>query len=244
MRQHRRLRICRHRRIMAALSKLVSRRSWRRRMACYRCCTEAAGGCARGWRGRSELCIDRSGRQQHLRVHQVDAPLVTDVKSPIKVRADSAFGRSLSPAQPKAIESPTDRKVFGSQMSAKAFSINWITTCKSATKALNVLAMQIEKLIENPAPVPRTSGPVRFVSLQPNHQLVPVCSTRHSGTPNYLPDRLFAYIGHGLWHNNHGRAANDSREILFRSQIRKAGSSWKHRFTCHGSSVCNRTFWP
>ncbi|KAG0042697.1 hypothetical protein BGZ83_000175 [Gryganskiella cystojenkinii] len=158
MRQHRGLKM-HHRQIMAALSKLVLSAKlasgvWPAPDAVLKLQADAreVGAAAQNY---VSTAVAAS-----IAVHQVDARLVTDIKSPIKARADSTFGRSVSPGSARGDLSPTtDRKVFGSQMSSQSILSQLDYYSKSATKALNVLAMQIEKLIETPMPVPRTSGP-------------------------------------------------------------------------------------
>ncbi|KAG0074864.1 hypothetical protein BGZ92_003165, partial [Podila epicladia] len=91
-------------------------------------------------------------------VHQVDARLVTDVKSPLKAKAASrTLDRALSNASLRSDNGPTERKVFGSQLNSQSILSQLDYYSKSASKAINVLAMQIEKLIDSPAPNVRLS---------------------------------------------------------------------------------------
>ncbi|GJJ73293.1 son of sevenless [Entomortierella parvispora] len=165
MRQHRGLKM-HHRQIMAALSKLVLSAKlasgvWPASDAVLKLQADAreVGAAAQNYVSTAVAA--------NITVHQVDARLVTDVKSPLKARSDSAFGQSVSSGSVRGDRSPTDRKVFGSQMSSQSILSQLDYYSKSATKALNVLAMQIEKLIENPAPQPRSNGPVGLSTTNP-----------------------------------------------------------------------------
>ncbi|KAG0349743.1 hypothetical protein BG005_010717, partial [Podila minutissima] len=156
MRQHRGLKM-HHRQIMAALSKLVLS-------------AKMASGVWPAADAVTKLQSDakevKTAAQNYITtaisaeitVHQVDARLVTDVKSPLKAKATSrTLDRALSNASLRSDNGPTDRKVFGSQLNSQSILSQLDYYSKSASKAINVLAMQIEKLIDSPAPNVRLS---------------------------------------------------------------------------------------
>ena len=159
MRQHRGLKL-HHRQIMAALSKLVLS-------------AKMASGVWPAADSVTKLQADakevRVAAQNYVStavaadipVHQVDARLVTDVKSPLKAKAAArTLDRALSNASLRSDGSsqPAERKVFGSQMNSQSILSQLDYYAKSASKAVNVLAMQIEKIIENPSPALRHSN--------------------------------------------------------------------------------------
>lgn len=165
MRQHRGLKM-HHRQIMAALSKLVLSAKlasgvWPASDAVLKLQADAREV------GAATQNYVSTAMAANITVHQVDARLVTDVKSPLKARSDSAFGQSVSSGSVRGDQSPTDRKVFGSQMSSQSILSQLDYYSKSASKALNVLAMQIEKLIENPTPLSRSNGPAGLSATNP-----------------------------------------------------------------------------
>ncbi|KAF9402310.1 hypothetical protein BGX21_010595, partial [Mortierella sp. AD011] len=153
MRQHRSLKM-HHRQIMAALSKLVLSAKmasgvWPAPDAVVKLLTDAreVGIAAQNYVS--------TAMAANITVHQVDARLVTDVKSPLREKAENqALDRALSNGSQKGEE----RKVFGSQMSTQSILSQLDYYSKSASKAVSVLAMQIEKLIENPSPSNRNNG--------------------------------------------------------------------------------------
>ncbi|KAG0341389.1 hypothetical protein BG004_006046 [Podila humilis] len=162
MRQHRGLKM-HHRQIMAALSKLVLS-------------AKMASGV---WPATDAVAKLQSDAKEvkvaaqnyittaiaaEITVHQVDARLVTDVKSPLKAKAAArTLDRALSNASLRSDNGPADqqqqqqRKVFGSQMNSQSILSQLDYYSKSASKAISVLAMQIEKLIESPTPNIRLS---------------------------------------------------------------------------------------
>ncbi|KAG0375337.1 hypothetical protein BGX24_009246 [Mortierella sp. AD032] len=136
MRQHRGLKM-HHRQIMAALSKLVLSA----KMASGNYVTTAIAA--------------------EITVHQVDARLVTDVKSPLRAKvAARTLDRALSNGSLRSDHGSAtgERKTFGSQLSTQSILSQLDYYAKSASKAVTVLEMQIEKAIENPAPALRNSG--------------------------------------------------------------------------------------
>ncbi|KAF9183829.1 hypothetical protein BGZ51_003739 [Haplosporangium sp. Z 767] len=157
MRQHRGLKM-HHRQIMAALSKLVLSAKmasgvWPSADAVLKLQADAreVGIAAQNYVS-TAIAVN-------VTVHQVDARLVTDVKSPLNGNSEAhSLGRTLSNGSLNADQVPMDRKVFGSQMSTQSILSQLDYYSKSASKAVNVLAIQIEKLIENPMPSVRSSG--------------------------------------------------------------------------------------
>ncbi|KAG0330347.1 hypothetical protein BG000_011729, partial [Podila horticola] len=156
MRQHRGLKM-HHRQIMAALSKLVLS-------------AKMASGVWPAVDAVTKLQADakevKTAAQNYITtaiaaeitVHQVDARLVTDIKSPLKGKAASrTLDRALSNASLRSDNGPAERKVFGSQLNSQSILSQLDYYSKSASKAINVLAMQIEKLIDSPAPNVRLS---------------------------------------------------------------------------------------
>ncbi|KAF9430797.1 hypothetical protein BGZ94_003847 [Podila epigama] len=159
MRQHRSLKM-HHRQIMAALSKLVLSAKmasgvWPAADAVIKLQADA-----KEVRSAAQNYIATAMAAQ-VTVHQVDARLVTDVKSPLHAKADSkSLERALSNGSLKAHDGSMggERKVFGVQMSTQSILSQLDYYSKSATKAVTVLTMQLEKLIENPAPPARSPG--------------------------------------------------------------------------------------
>ncbi|KAI1315604.1 hypothetical protein EDD11_000614 [Mortierella claussenii] len=157
MRQHRGLKM-HHRQIMAALSKLVLSAKmasgvWPASDAVVKLLSDAreVGAAAQNY--------VTTAMAANITVHQVDARLVTEVKSPHKDRSEGrALERALSNGSQKAEHSSGERKVFGSQMSTQSILSQLDYYSKSASKAVSVLAMQIEKLIENPLPAVRSNS--------------------------------------------------------------------------------------
>ncbi|KAI8602228.1 ras guanine nucleotide exchange factor domain-containing protein [Dissophora ornata] len=96
----------------------------------------------------------------NIAVRQVDARLVTDVKSPLRAKAAArSLDRALSNGGLRGENGNVgERKVFGSQMNTQSVLSQLDYYSKSANKAVNVLAMQIEKVIDNPQPAPRNIG--------------------------------------------------------------------------------------
>ncbi|KAF9355908.1 hypothetical protein BGX26_005983, partial [Mortierella sp. AD094] len=158
MRQHRGLKM-HHRQIMAALSKLVLS-------------AKMASGVWPAPDAVAKLQADakevKTAAQNYvtsavaaeITVHQVDARLVTDVKSPLRAKAASrSLDRALSNASLRSDNGQTsERKTFGSQMSTQSILSQLDYYSKSASKAVNVLAMQIEKVIDNPSTGLRNNG--------------------------------------------------------------------------------------
>ncbi|KAG0253551.1 hypothetical protein DFQ27_007342 [Actinomortierella ambigua] len=160
MRQHRGLKM-HHRQIMAALSKLVLSAKmasgvWPPADAVAKLQTDAreVGTAAQNYVA--------TAMAAGITVHQVDARLVTDVKSPLKTKANNrSLDRALSNGSLRsetAASSSEQRKVLGSQMNTQSILSQLDYYAKSASKAINVLAMQIEKLIDNPTTTLRNSG--------------------------------------------------------------------------------------
>ncbi|KAF8923150.1 hypothetical protein BGZ58_003299 [Dissophora ornata] len=158
MRQHRGLKM-HHRQIMAALSKLVLSAKmasgvWPATDAVTKLLTDSreVGTAAQNY--------VTTAMAANITVHQVDARLVTDVKSPLRQKSEPrGLERALSNGSAKGEHGPGgDRKVLGSQMSAQSILSQLDYYSKSASKAVSVLAMQIEKLIESPSPTLRNSG--------------------------------------------------------------------------------------
>ncbi|KAF9116944.1 hypothetical protein BGX27_008092 [Mortierella sp. AM989] len=157
MRQHRSLKM-HHRQIMAALSKLVLSAKmasgvWPASDAVVKLLTDAreVGTAAQNYVSTAVAA--------NITVHQVDARLVTDVKSPLLEKTDTrSLERALSNGSQKGEHNNGDRKVFGSQMSTQSILSQLDYYSKSASKAVSVLAMQIEKLIESPSPTVRNNG--------------------------------------------------------------------------------------
>ncbi|KAF9582247.1 hypothetical protein BGW38_000456 [Lunasporangiospora selenospora] len=151
MRQHRDLKIY-HRQIMAALSKLVLSA----KMASGVWPQEGAVSKLQADAGEVAIASQNyiaAAMAASITVHQVDARLVTDVKSPLNGDSIRTLERSLSNGSMKSSQGFGEpRKVFGSQMNSQSILSQLEYYSKSATKSVNVLAMQIEKLIETPPP--------------------------------------------------------------------------------------------
>ncbi|KAG0279168.1 hypothetical protein BGZ95_002082 [Linnemannia exigua] len=160
MRQHRGLKM-HHRQIMAALSKLVLSAKmasgvWTAPDAVIKLQADAreVGTAAQNYVSTAIAA--------NIEVHQVDARLVTNVKSPLGTNTvtPQSLQKALSNGSLKAeppIQASSERKVFGSQMSTQSILSQLDYYSKSATKAVNNLAMQIEKLIDGPQPSSKTS---------------------------------------------------------------------------------------
>ncbi|KAF9898508.1 hypothetical protein BX616_003934, partial [Lobosporangium transversale] len=161
MRQHRALKM-QHRQIMAALSKLVL--SAKMASGVW----PAADAISKLQNDAKEVKVAAqnyvtTAMAVDITVHQVDARLVTDVKSPLRAKAAAkTLDRALSNASLRGENGVgavnNDRKVFGSQMSIQSILSQLDYYSKSTSKAVNVLVMQIEKIIENPSPALRNSG--------------------------------------------------------------------------------------
>ncbi|KAG0052376.1 hypothetical protein BGZ83_002670 [Gryganskiella cystojenkinii] len=160
MRQHRGLKL-HHRQIMAALSKLVLSAKMASGVWPAPDSVAKLQADAKEVRVAAQNYVS-TAMTAEIPVHQVDARLVTDVKSPLKAKASArTLDRALSNASLRSDGSqPTadQRKVFGSQMNSQSILSQLDYYAKSASKALNVLAMQIEKIIENPSPALRHSN--------------------------------------------------------------------------------------
>ncbi|KAG0296224.1 hypothetical protein BGZ98_001061, partial [Dissophora globulifera] len=157
MRQHRALKM-HHRQIMAALSKLVL--SAKMASGVWPA-SDAVGKLLADARevGTASQNYVTTAMAANITVHQVDARLVTDVKSPLKDKNESrGLDRALSNGSGKGENTPSERKVFGSQMSSQSILSQLDYYSKSASKAVSVLTMQIEKLIESPSPTLRSAG--------------------------------------------------------------------------------------
>ncbi|CAO3569491.1 unnamed protein product [Mortierella alpina] len=156
MRQHRGLKM-HHRQIMAALSKLVLSAKmasgvWPAPDAVLKLQADAreVGAAAQNYVS--------TAMAANVTVHQVDARLVTDVKGPLRAKGEArSLNRALSNGSLKD-EQPSERKIFGSQMSTQSILSQLDYYSKNASKAVNVLAMQIEKLSETPTTSIRNSG--------------------------------------------------------------------------------------
>ncbi|KAG0229944.1 hypothetical protein BGW42_001272 [Actinomortierella wolfii] len=160
MRQHRGLKM-HHRQIMAALSKLVLSAKmasgvWPPADAVAKLQADAreVGTAAQNYVA--------TAMAAGITVHQVDARLVTDVKSPLKAKANAkSLDRALSNGSLRseaAAGAGEQRKVLGSQMNTQSILGQLDYYANSASKAIKVLALQIEKLIDNPATTVRNSG--------------------------------------------------------------------------------------
>ncbi|KAF9431881.1 hypothetical protein BGZ76_011576 [Entomortierella beljakovae] len=152
MRQHRGLKM-HHRQIMAGLSKLVLSAKmasgvWPAPDAVSKLLTDAHEVST------SALNYVTAAMTANISVHQVDARLVSDTKIPGEKSDTSSLSRTLSNASQK---DSIERKVLGSQPSTQSIMGQLDYYSKSATKAISVLAMQIEKLIDNPSPMARTN---------------------------------------------------------------------------------------
>ncbi|OAQ28160.1 ras GEF [Linnemannia elongata AG-77] len=170
MRQHRGLKM-HHRQIMAALSKLVLSAKmasgvWTASDAVIKLQADAreVGTAAQNYVSTAIAA--------NIEVHQVDARLVTNVKSPLGANTvtPQSLQKALSNGSLKAeppIQTTSERKVFGSQMSTQSILSQLDYYSKSASKAVNTLAMQIEKLIDNPRLVGKNSQPNGASAAQP-----------------------------------------------------------------------------
>lgn len=159
MRQHRGLKL-HHRQIMAALSKLVLSAKMASGVWPAADSVTKLQADAREVRVAAQNYVSTAIAAE-IPVHQVDARLVADVKSPLKAKAATrTLDRALSNASLRSDGSsqPSDRKVFGSQMNSQSILSQLDYYAKSASKAVNVLSMQIEKIIENPSPALRHSN--------------------------------------------------------------------------------------
>ncbi|KAF9143936.1 hypothetical protein BGX30_014325 [Mortierella sp. GBA39] len=170
MRQHRGLKM-HHRQIMAALSKLVLSAKmasgvWTGSDAVMKLQADAreVGTAAQNYVSNAIAA--------NIEVHQVDARLVTNVKSPLGANTDTpqSLQKALSNGSLKAeppILASSERKVFGSQMSTQSILSQLDHYSKSASKAVNTLTAQIEKLIDNPQPVGKNNQPNGATASQP-----------------------------------------------------------------------------
>ncbi|KAF9423163.1 hypothetical protein BGZ94_008390 [Podila epigama] len=217
MRQHRGLKM-HHRQIMAALSKLVLSAKMASSVWPSLDAVTKLQSDAKEVRTAAQNYISTAIAAE-IAVHQVDARLVTDVKSPLKAKAAArTLDRALSNASLRSDNGTTpDRKVFGSQLNTQSILSQLDYYSKSASKAINVLAMQIEKLIESPSPNLRLSSHHGISSANPvmnsaqSAQLVTQArqtisqlgslltlvtdfTTTVSAEPNTIPDKVFAEV--------------------------------------------------
>ncbi|KAF8976087.1 hypothetical protein BGZ46_008586, partial [Entomortierella lignicola] len=158
MRQHRGLKM-HHRQIMAALSKLVL--SAKMASGVW----PASDSVAKLQADAKEVKVAAqnyitSAIAAEITVHQVDARLVTDPKSPLRTKTTSrSLDRALSNSSLRSDNGqPAERKTFGAQMNTQSILSQLDYYSKSASKAVNVLAMQIEKIIDNPSNGVRNNG--------------------------------------------------------------------------------------
>ncbi|KAF9941850.1 hypothetical protein BGZ65_000936 [Modicella reniformis] len=158
MRQHRALK-SHHRQIMATLSKLVLSAKMASSVWPAPDSVAKLQADAQEVKAAAETYIS-TAIAAGITVHQVDARLVTDVKSPLRAKAAArALDKALSNASSLRDNGPTsDRKVFSSQMSSQNILGQLDYYSKSAAKTLNIMAKQIENVIDNPPPNPRNSG--------------------------------------------------------------------------------------
>ncbi|KAG0327469.1 hypothetical protein BGZ99_007553 [Dissophora globulifera] len=157
MRQHRGLKM-HHRQIMAALSKLVLSAKMASGVWPAPDAVGKLQADAKEVKTTAQNYVS-TAMSANISVHQVDARLVTDIKSPLRAKAAAhTLDRSLSNASLRGENGPgADRKGLGSQTTQSILSqLDYYS--KSASKAVNVLAMQIEKVMDNPAPALRNSG--------------------------------------------------------------------------------------
>ncbi|KAF9954717.1 hypothetical protein BGZ65_003849 [Modicella reniformis] len=159
MRQHRSLKM-HHRQIMAALSKLVlsakmASSVWPAPDSVVKLLADAreVGTAAKGY--------VTTAIETRITVHQVDARLVTDVKSPLKEKAESqSLCRALSNGSTKGDHNSGDRKAFGTPMNTQSILSQLDYYSNSASKAVASLATQItliQKQVENPSSPNRSS---------------------------------------------------------------------------------------
>ncbi|KAG0231882.1 hypothetical protein BGX31_005329 [Mortierella sp. GBA43] len=165
MRQHRALRL-QHRQIMAALSKLVLSAKMASSVWPAADAVPKLQADAQEVKTAAQNYIT-TAMASDITVHQVDARLVTDVKSPLRAKAAArSLDRALSNASLRADSAspPGDRKLFGAQLNSQSILSQLDYYSKSATKAVNVLSRQLEKVIDDPVPTARnnnnTSGTV------------------------------------------------------------------------------------
>lgn len=175
MRQHRSLKM-HHRQIMAALSKLVlsakmASSVWPAPDSVVKLLADAREV------GVAAQSYVTTALATNITVHQVDARLITEAKSPLKDKPEPhSLNRGLSNGSVKG--DLNSGKVFGSQMSTQSILSQLDYYSKSASKAVSVLAMQIEKLIENPSSALRsssitgTSSPAPVMNSSQSAQLV------------------------------------------------------------------------
>ncbi|KAF9925008.1 hypothetical protein FBU30_005142 [Linnemannia zychae] len=159
MRQHRGLKM-HHRQIMAALSKLVLSAKMASGVWPAADSVDKLMSDAREVKNAAQNYVT-SAIAAEITVHQVDARLVADVKSPLRAKvAARTLDRALSNGSLRSDHSSSanERKTFGSQLSTQSIISQLDYYAKSASKAVTVLAMQIEKAIENPAPTLRNNG--------------------------------------------------------------------------------------
>ncbi|KAF9327127.1 hypothetical protein BGZ91_001618 [Linnemannia elongata] len=159
MRQHRGLKM-HHRQIMAALSKLVLSAKMASGVWPAADSVEKLSADAREVKTAAQNYVTTAIAAE-ITVHQVDARLVSDVKSPLRAKAAArTLDRALSNGSLRSDHGSTggDRKTFGSQLSTQSILSQLDYYAKSASKAVTVLAMQIEKAIENPSPALRQNG--------------------------------------------------------------------------------------
>ncbi|KAF9577690.1 hypothetical protein BGW38_006936, partial [Lunasporangiospora selenospora] len=152
MRQHRALKL-HHRQIMASLSKLVLSAKMASGVWSPPDAVAKLQADAKEVKTASQNYVT-AAKQTEITVRQVDARLVTDIKNPLKAKAAArTLDRALSNASLRGdFGSNGERKVFGAQMNSQNVLSQLDYYAKSATKAVNVLAMQIEKLFEGPSP--------------------------------------------------------------------------------------------
>ncbi|KAF9397234.1 hypothetical protein BGX21_009078 [Mortierella sp. AD011] len=149
MRQHRGLKM-HHRQIMAALSKLVLSAKMASSVWPASDSVAKLQADAKEVKTAAQNYIT-SAIAAEITVHHVDARLVTDVKSPLRAKAASrSLDRALSNASLRS-ENGQISKSFGTQMNTQSILSQLDYYSKSASKAVNVLAMQIEKVIDNPS---------------------------------------------------------------------------------------------
>ncbi|KAF9434632.1 hypothetical protein BGZ76_007689 [Entomortierella beljakovae] len=156
MRQHRGLKM-HHRQIMAALSKLVLSAKMASGVWPAQDSVAKLQADAKEVKTAAQNYVN-SAIAAEISVHQVDARLVTDAKSPLRAKAAArSLDRALSNASARSDNGQPERKTFGSQMNTQSILSQLDYYSKSATKAVNVLAMQIEKVIDNPTNGARTN---------------------------------------------------------------------------------------
>ncbi|KAG0206376.1 hypothetical protein BGX28_002139 [Mortierella sp. GBA30] len=182
IRLHRSLKVY-HRQIMAALSRLVLSA----KMASGVWTVEGAVSKMRSDADDVANSVHQfitTAQDAGISVHHVDAKLILDPEGPFETRNAKMLGRTLSSASSRPSFDESDRSSYRRSSSSSGVLAQLDYYCKSATKATNLLSLQLTKLLEGHKagqPLSSASSPTQkrssssFMNSAQSSQLVAQC---------------------------------------------------------------------